>query len=78
MTQKIIRHPSGIRQEIVDRVVARRGRLHAFETLEPAKTALVVIDLDMDTARDSDGQVAAMARSVNALSSALRRHGGTV
>ena len=38
-------HDIGIRPEIVERVMARRGRLHLFETLEPAKTALIVIDM---------------------------------
>lgn len=38
-------HPVGIRQEIIDRVMARRGRLHWFERLEPAKTALVAVDM---------------------------------
>jgi ureidoacrylate peracid hydrolase len=38
-------HPVGIRQEIIDRVMARRGRLHWFERLEPAKTALVTLDM---------------------------------
>jgi hypothetical protein len=42
-------HPSGIPQKIVDKVVRRRGRLHAFETIEAQKTALVVIDLDTAT-----------------------------
>ena len=38
-------HPVEIRQEIVDRVLARRGRYHLFDRLEPAKTALVIIDM---------------------------------
>jgi hypothetical protein len=38
-------HPVGVRQEIIDRVIARRGRLHWFDRLEPAKTALVAIDM---------------------------------
>jgi hypothetical protein len=42
-------HPSGIPQKIVDKVVRRRGRLHAFEIIEARKTALVVIDLDAAT-----------------------------
>jgi hypothetical protein len=41
-----VHHPSGIPQKIVDKVVARRGRLHAFESLTAQTTALVVIDLD--------------------------------
>ena len=36
---------SEIRQEIVDRVVARRGKLHLFDKLDPKKTALLVIDM---------------------------------
>ena len=38
-------HDVGIRQEVVDRVIARRGRLHLFDYLEPARTAFVVIDM---------------------------------
>jgi ureidoacrylate peracid hydrolase len=36
---------AAIRQEIVERVLARRGRLHWFDRLDPSKTALVVIDM---------------------------------
>ena len=36
-------HNIQIRQEIIDRVLARRGRLNFFETMTPSKTALVVI-----------------------------------
>ena len=42
-------HPSGIPAKIVKKVIARRGRLHAFESIESARTALVVIDLDTAT-----------------------------
>jgi ureidoacrylate peracid hydrolase len=38
-------HNVDIRQEVIDRVMARRGRLHLFGRLEPARTALVVIDM---------------------------------
>ncbi len=34
-----------IRSHIVDRVIARRGKLHWFDTLDPMKTALLVIDM---------------------------------
>lgn len=37
-------HPI-IRQTIVDRVIARRGRLHWFDRLDPKNTAVVVIDM---------------------------------
>ena len=38
-------HDVGIRQEIVDRVMARRGRLHWFDKLDQRSTALVVVDM---------------------------------
>ena len=38
-------HQVAIRQEIIDRVMARRGRVHWFDRLDPQKTALVSIDM---------------------------------
>jgi ureidoacrylate peracid hydrolase len=38
-------HNVAIRQEIIDRVMKRRGRVHWFDTLDPKTTALVVIDM---------------------------------
>ena len=38
-------HKVSVRQEIIDRVLARRGRYHWFEELDPRRTALVVIDM---------------------------------
>ena len=38
-------HTAQIRQEIIDRVLDRRGHLHLFDRLEPNETALVVIDM---------------------------------
>ena len=34
-----------IRREIVQRVTARRGRLHLYDALDPKRSALVVIDM---------------------------------
>jgi len=42
MAQKIPKHPSGIRQEIVDKVMNRRGRLHAYSKINPTETALTL------------------------------------
>ena len=36
-------HQVGVRQEIVDRVLARRGRYYWFDRLDPQRTALLVI-----------------------------------
>ena len=38
-------HTLSIPQAVVDRVVARRGREHVHEVLDPARTALVVVDM---------------------------------
>ena len=38
-------HEVAIRREIIERILARRGRLHLFERLEAKRTALVVIDM---------------------------------
>lgn len=68
---------------VVDRVVARHGREHVFDDLDPSRTALVVVDLQIgyllpgvahspcDAARD-------IIPEVNRLARAVRRTGGTV
>jgi ureidoacrylate peracid hydrolase len=38
-------HKITVRQEIIDRVLARRGSYHWFEELDPRRTALVIIDM---------------------------------
>ena len=71
-----------IRREIVERVLARRGRLHLFESLAPNRTALLVIDMqnafvapgapiEVPTAR-------AIVAPINRLASELRRRGVAV
>jgi nicotinamidase-related amidase len=70
-------HPSGIPEKIVRKVVARRGRLHAFERLDPRRTALVVIDLDTATVAASE-ECQSLVPRVNELAAAVRRAGGVV
>jgi ureidoacrylate peracid hydrolase len=72
-----MQHPSGIAEKIVRKVVARRGRLHAFETIDPKSTALVVIDLDAATVGHDDTWPSIIA-TVNALAAAVRESGGVV
>ena len=72
-------HPSGIPEQIVKKVIARRGRLHAFETLAAASTALVVIDLDEGTVgRDSTDTSQPIVSNVNQIARTLRGRGGKV
>jgi hypothetical protein len=67
-----MQHPSGIPEKIVRKVVARRGRLHAFEAIDPKATALVVIDLDEATVANDDISQR-MMETVNALAANRRR-----
>ncbi len=75
-------HEADIRPEIVDRVLARRGRYHLFESLDPAETALVVID--MQGTFVEPGAPAEVPKSrdivepINALADELRGMGATV
>jgi len=72
-----MQHPSGIPEKIVNKVVARRGRLHAFETIDPRTTALVIIDLDTATVRD-DEVSRRLVSTVNTLVREVRDTGGAV
>jgi nicotinamidase-related amidase len=72
-----MQHPSGIPEKIVRKVVARRGRLHAFESLDAARTALVVIDLDTATVGSND-DCRSLMPIVNQLADAVRDSGGVV
>ena len=72
-------HEVAIRKEIIERVLARRGRLHLFDRLEAKRTALLVIDMqnafvapgapiEVPGARD-------IVPGINRLASELRRRG---
>jgi nicotinamidase-related amidase len=73
-----MQHPSGIPEKIVNKVVERRGRLHAFETIDAAKTALVVIDLDEATVGRGGDEMTSVVSNVNAVARVLRSAGGVV
>jgi ureidoacrylate peracid hydrolase len=76
-------HPFSVPQSVIDRVVARRGREHVNENLDPAKTALVVVD--MQNAFMLPGVAHALCPmaekivpNINRLAQAVRESGGTV
>lgn len=75
-------HPVSIRQEIVERVLARRGRLHLFDTFEPRRLALAVIDMQPTfVAPGAPAEVPAsrdIVAPINALAAALRPRGATI
>ena len=55
----------------------RRGRRHAFETLEPARTALVVIDMVRFFMSDSS-YCLGIVPNISRIAAALHKAGGTV
>jgi ureidoacrylate peracid hydrolase len=72
-----------IPDEIVRRVVQRRGTEHCFAHLDPVRTALVVIDLQHAFMNDAVGHAVVPAArdivpAVNRLADAVRRSGGGV
>jgi ureidoacrylate peracid hydrolase len=76
-------HTLSVPQSVVDRVTARRGREHVHENLDPAKTALVVVD--MQNAFMLPGVAHALCPmaerivpNINRLAQAVRATGGTV
>jgi ureidoacrylate peracid hydrolase len=75
-------HIVSIRPEIVERVIARRGKLHWFDTLDPKKTALIVIDMqETFCAPGSPAEVASsrdIVAPINKMARALRDLGGAV
>lgn len=75
-------HEAGIRPHIVERVSARRGRLHLFDALDPMRTALVVVDMQVSFVAPGAPVEVAAARgivgAINRLAAGLRARGGCV
>ena len=72
-------HQIQIRQEIIDRLMARRGRVNFYEDMDPARTALVVIDMQNTfCAAGSPAEVPSsrgIVPNINALTAELRKGG---
>src|SRR5690606_27303694 len=70
-------HPLAIPQYVLDRIEAKRGRLHVFDRFEPRATAMVVLDMqnffvaEVETARS-------IVPNINRLAGAVRARGGLV
>jgi len=75
-------HPYRIPDALAERLMTRRGRLHPFESLDPLRTALVVIDMqDAFCVPGMPLEVPAargIADNINALAHAVREAGGIV
>jgi ureidoacrylate peracid hydrolase len=72
-------HQTQIRREILDRVLARRGRVHWFDTLDPAKTAVLIIDMQETFCAPGGPAEVPSARAIiggiNTLTAGLRLRG---
>ena len=70
-------HDIEIPQYVIDRIIAKRGKLKVFEHFEPTKTALLVVDMqnffvaEVDTAKS-------IVPNINRLAQAMRDKGGVV
>jgi ureidoacrylate peracid hydrolase len=75
-------HDIAIRQEIIDRVMARRGRLHLFDRLDPARTAVVNIDMQHTFCAPGAPAEVPLSRKIvepiNRLNAGMRQRGGHV
>src|SRR5688500_9209658 len=75
-------HPIQIPADIVERLRARRGRVHLFDALEARRTALAVIDMQESFVAEGAPSAVATAReivpNINRLAAAMRAAGGVV
>jgi ureidoacrylate peracid hydrolase len=76
-------HKVTIPQSVIDDVVRCRGREHVFDTLDPAKTALVVVDMQngfmlKGIAHALCEEAIEIVPNINRLAEAVRRTGGLV
>jgi ureidoacrylate peracid hydrolase len=75
-------HKIDIPRHVLERAVARRGRQHIFDPLDPLHTAHIVVDLQNGfMAPGQQGEIAPardIVPNVNRISAALRKAGGMV
>lgn len=75
-------HDIAVRQEILDRVVARRGSVHLFDRISAAQACLVVIDMQATfVAPGSPAEVPesrSIVSNINWLAAQMRDHQGLV
>ena len=75
-------HKLKIRPDVEERILKRRGQLHVHATLDPARTALVVIDMQrafVDPALPSAVPVAReIVPNINRLADVFRKRGSIV
>ena len=76
-------HRISIPQSVIDDIVRSRGREHVFDRLDPAKTALIVVDMQngflmKGVAHALCEEAIEIVPNINRLADAVRRTGGMV
>lgn len=75
-------HPNTLSTEVTERLLARRGRVHIYDRIDPKRTALVVIDMQNAFCKPGAPVEVPESReivpSINRLADGLRRRGGDV
>jgi ureidoacrylate peracid hydrolase len=76
-------HKISIPQHVVDQVIRSRGREHIYDSLDPSRTALLVVDMQngfmmKGVAHSLCVEAIDIVPNINRLATALRAAGGTV
>lgn len=75
-------HKTELHPDVVERIMKRRGKMHVHDTIDPKRTALVSVDMQVAFLAPGAPSEVPMARdivpNINKLASALRAAGGTV
>ena len=75
-------HKTELHPDVVERILQRRGKMHIHDALDPGRTALVVVDMQVAFMAPGKPSEVPMARAivpnVNRLAAALRARGGLV
>ena len=76
-------HKIAIPQAVIDSVIRSRGRVHVYDDTDPAKTALLVVDMQNGfmmegVAHSLCREAVTVVPNINRIAQALRRAGGTV
>ena len=76
-------HKISIPEEIIDACIKRRGRPHVYDTIDPYKTALVVIDMQNSWVAPNLSvleipEAKTIVSNINSISTTLRNAGGVV
>jgi ureidoacrylate peracid hydrolase len=76
-------HKIDIPQEVVDRVIRHRGRAHVYDEFDPARAALLVVDMQNafmkpGVSHNLCREAVEIVPNINRLASEMRAAGGTV